>query len=107
MSRGGPYEVTQWMVWDAIEKIRAEAGWVCYTSRTLARVIAKQQGFPVGAIEDKVPHHVSRFVKRGYLYVVGKEKPEGGGRGRNLYAGPQPEEIATCTWHTDRKTGQS
>ena len=86
MSRGGPYEVTQWMVWDAIEKIRAEAGRVCYTSRTLARVIAKQQGFPVGAIEDKVRHHVYRFVRIGYLYVVGKEKPEGGGRARNLYA---------------------
>jgi hypothetical protein len=85
MSRGGPYEVTQWMVWDAIFEIHTKAGRVCYTSQTLARVIAEQQGFPVKAIEDKVRHHVSRFVRIKGLYVVGKEKPEGGGRARNLY----------------------
>jgi hypothetical protein len=32
MSRGGPYEVTQWMVWDALDKIDNQAGWVCFTS---------------------------------------------------------------------------
>ena len=86
MSRGGPYEVTQWMMWDAIDKIHTEAGHVCYTSQTLARVIAKQQGFPVEAIEHKVRHHVSRFVRINALYIAGKEKPEGGGRAHNLYS---------------------
>jgi len=73
------------MFYDAIDKIHRENGRVCYTSQTLARVIAEQQGFPVEAIEHKVRHHVSRCVKRTGLYVVGKEKPEGGGRARNLY----------------------
>lgn len=86
MSRGGPYEVTQWMVWDAILEIHTKAGRVCYTTQTLARVIAEQQGFPIEAIEHKVHHHVSRLVRIKGLYVAGKEKPEGGGRARNLYS---------------------
>jgi hypothetical protein len=85
MSRGGPYEVTREMVWDALDKIHREKGRVCYTSKTLAHVIAEQQGFPIEAIEHKVRHHVSREVRMTGLYIVGKEKPEGGGRARNLY----------------------
>jgi hypothetical protein len=85
MSRGGPYEVTRDMVYDAINKIHRENGRVCYSSKTLARVIAEQQGFPIEAIEHKVRHHVSRQVRMTGLYFVRKEKPEGGGRPLNLY----------------------
>jgi hypothetical protein len=85
MSRGGPYEVTRDMVWDAIDKIHRENGRVCYSSKTLARVIAEQQVFPIEAIEHKVRHHVAREVRTTGLYFVRKEKPEEGGRPLNLY----------------------